>query len=56
MIDKLYFVVQENKFIAWDCHTGQGMDISLEFVGEIGCLVSEGPLVFVGVPNAVKVV
>ena len=55
-IDKLYSAGQENKLIAWDYHTGQGTDIPLDFVGEVGCLVSEGPLVFVGVPNAVKVV
>lgn len=54
-IGKLYSAGQENKLIAWDCHTGQGTDMPVDSVGEVGCLLSEGPWVFVGVPNAVKV-
>ena len=34
----------------------QGTDIPLHGVSEVGCLLSEGPWLFVGVPNAVKVI
>lgn len=52
--DKLYSAGQDNKLMVWDCHTGQGTHIPLHGVSEAGCLLSEGPWIFVGVPNAVK--
>lgn len=49
---KLYSGGQDKKVIVWDCQTGQGRDIPLN--DEVGCLMSEGPWIFVGLPNAVK--
>lgn len=52
---KLCSVGQDNKLIAWDCHTGQGTDIPLGSDSKVGCLLSEGSWLFVGLCNAVKV-
>jgi len=43
----------DNKLIIWDCQTGQGTDMPLNGE-EIGCLLSEGPWLFAGLPNAVR--
>ncbi|KAH7863905.1 hypothetical protein Vadar_023230 [Vaccinium darrowii] len=37
----------------WDCNTGQCVDV-VNLSGEVGSLISEGPWVFVGLPNSVK--
>ncbi|XP_072967962.1 zinc finger CCCH domain-containing protein 17-like [Typha angustifolia] len=37
----------------WDCGTGQCAQV-ITMEGEVGCLITEGPWVFVGIPNAVK--
>ncbi|VFQ85980.1 unnamed protein product [Cuscuta campestris] len=37
----------------WDCHSGQCAGV-VQFDHEIGCLVSEGPYVFFGLPNVIK--
>eukprot|EP00253_Pinus_taeda_P021228 PITA_21228 len=51
---KLYSVGRDNKLIAWDCHTGQGTNIPLGDDSGVGCLLSEGPWLFVGLRHAVK--
>lgn len=51
---KLHSAGQDNKLIAWDCHTGQGTNIPLGGDSEVGCLLGEGPWLFVGLRNAVK--
>ena len=38
----------------WDCNTGLCTNV-VNLGAEVGSLTSEGPWVFVGVPNAVKV-
>ncbi|VVA34373.1 PREDICTED: zinc finger [Prunus dulcis] len=51
--DKLYSAGTDGTVRVWDCRTGQcGSVINLG--GEAGSLVSEGPWLFVGVPNVVK--
>ncbi|KAL0009015.1 hypothetical protein SO802_010517 [Lithocarpus litseifolius] len=38
----------------WDCHTGQCANV-INLGGEVGSVCSEGPWLFVGMPNVVKV-
>nr|POF22689.1 zinc finger ccch domain-containing protein 48 [Quercus suber] len=38
----------------WDCHTGQCANVA-NIGGEVGSVCSEGPWLFVGMPNVVKV-
>ena len=38
----------------WDCHTGRCVNV-INLGAEITCLISEGPWIFIGVKNAVKV-
>jgi len=51
---RLYSAGQDNKLIASDCQTRQGTYIPIDNVSEVGCLLNEGPWLFVGVPNAVR--
>uniref|UniRef100_A0A5B7CBV0 Putative zinc finger CCCH domain-containing protein 48-like isoform X1 n=1 Tax=Davidia involucrata TaxID=16924 RepID=A0A5B7CBV0_DAVIN len=51
--NKLYSGSMDKSVRVWDCNTGQCAAVA-NLEGEIGCLISEGPLVFVGLPNAVK--
>lgn len=52
--DKLYSASGDGALRIWDCHTGQCVhEINLQ--AEAGSLISEGPWVFLGLPNAVKV-
>ncbi|MFS8018840.1 putative transcription factor WD40-like family [Helianthus anomalus] len=37
----------------WDCQFGQCADV-IKAGGEVGCMLSEGPCMFVGLPNLVK--
>ncbi|CAL9237072.1 unnamed protein product [Arabidopsis halleri] len=51
--DKLYSASGDGALRIWDCHTGQCVhEINLQ--AEAGSLISEGPWVFLGLPNAVK--
>ncbi|XP_065628410.1 zinc finger CCCH domain-containing protein 48-like [Quercus suber] len=38
----------------WDCHTGQSANV-INLGGKVGSVCSEGPWLFVGMPNVVKV-
>ncbi|KAH9321721.1 hypothetical protein KI387_016360, partial [Taxus chinensis] len=51
--DKLYSGGQDETVRVWDCQTGQCNSV-IKLGAEIGCLLSEGPWIFVGIPNAVK--
>ncbi|KAL3517081.1 hypothetical protein ACH5RR_023983 [Cinchona calisaya] len=51
--DKLFSGSKDESVCVWDCHTGQCIS-TVKLSCEIGCLVSEGPWVFVGLQNAVK--
>ncbi|PSS24341.1 Zinc finger CCCH domain-containing protein [Actinidia chinensis var. chinensis] len=51
--DKLYTSCKDKTVRVWDCNTCQCVDV-VNLLGEIGSLISEGPWVFVGLPNAVK--
>lgn len=51
--DKLYTGSKDETVRVWDCASGQCMHI-INLGGEVGCMISEGPWVFVGMPNFVK--
>ncbi|KAM3242887.1 hypothetical protein ACQJBY_055082 [Aegilops geniculata] len=52
--DKLYSGSKDGTVRLWDCQTGQCAGV-LPVGGEVGCMISEGPWLFVGIPDAVKV-
>ncbi|WOL10582.1 zinc finger CCCH domain-containing protein 48-like isoform X1 [Canna indica] len=51
--DKLYSGSKDETVRVWDCQTGQCTGV-INMGGEVGCMISEGPWIFIGVPNAVK--
>lgn len=51
--DKLYTGSKDKTVRVWDCQSGQCAGV-INLGGEVGCMLSEGPWVFVGVPNVVK--
>ncbi|XP_031285391.1 zinc finger CCCH domain-containing protein 48-like [Pistacia vera] len=51
--DKLYSGSRDGIVRLWDCHTGQCAGV-INLGDEVGCLICEGPWVFIGMPNAVK--
>ncbi|XP_059629382.1 zinc finger CCCH domain-containing protein 48-like [Cornus florida] len=51
--DKLYTGSKDETMRVWDCQSGQCAAVS-NLGGEVGCMLSEGPWVFVGLPNLVK--
>ncbi|RWW70179.1 hypothetical protein BHE74_00022146 [Ensete ventricosum] len=52
--DKLYSGSKDESVRVWDCQSGQCVGV-INVGGEVGCMISEGPWIFIGVPNAVKV-
>ncbi|KAE8682339.1 Zinc finger CCCH domain-containing protein 17 [Hibiscus syriacus] len=52
-MDKLYTGSKDETVRVWDTNTGQCIGV-LNLGGEVGCMISEGPWLFVGVPNVVK--
>ncbi|XP_048600154.1 zinc finger CCCH domain-containing protein 48 isoform X4 [Brassica napus] len=51
--DKLYTASKDETLRIWDCASGQCTGV-LNPGGEVGCMISEGPWLFVGMPNLVK--
>ncbi|KAJ6794030.1 zinc finger CCCH domain-containing protein 17-like [Iris pallida] len=51
--DKLYSGSKDETVRIWDCQTGKCAG-AIGVGGEVGCMISEGPWVFIGVPNAIK--
>ncbi|KAJ4901415.1 Zinc finger CCCH domain-containing protein 59 [Raphanus sativus] len=51
--DKLFSASSDGTLKIWDCHTGQCAH-TINLQAEAGSLMSEGPWVFLGLPNAVK--
>lgn len=51
--DKLYTGSKDESVRIWDCQTGQCVGV-VNVGGDVGCMISEGPWIFVGIPNAVK--
>ncbi|GER36722.1 transducin/WD40 repeat-like superfamily protein [Striga asiatica] len=56
--DKLYTGSQDETVKVWDCQSGQNsrclLSASVNVGGSVGCMLSEGPWVFVGLTNLVK--
>lgn len=52
--NKLFSGGKDRTVRVWDCSSGQCVG-SVVTDSEVGCLVSEGPWLFVGLQNAVKV-
>uniref|UniRef100_A0A2N9ID15 C3H1-type domain-containing protein n=1 Tax=Fagus sylvatica TaxID=28930 RepID=A0A2N9ID15_FAGSY len=52
--NKLYSGSSDGTVRLWDCHTGQCAKV-INLGGEVGSVCSEGPWVFIGIPNVVKV-
>ncbi|GLT36013.1 hypothetical protein SLA2020_104180 [Shorea laevis] len=51
--DKLYTGSKDETVRVWDCASGQCVG-AVNLGGEVGCIISEGPWLFVGMPNFVK--
>ncbi|XP_065863783.1 zinc finger CCCH domain-containing protein 48-like [Euphorbia lathyris] len=51
--DKLYSASDDGIVSIWDCHTGQSTRI-VTLGQKIGCLLSEGSWIFVGLHNSIK--
>ncbi|KAG7612372.1 WD40-repeat-containing domain superfamily [Arabidopsis suecica] len=51
--DKLFSVSIDGTLRVWDCNSGQCVH-SINLEAEAGSLISEGPWVFLGLPNAIK--
>ncbi|KAL9335716.1 hypothetical protein Peur_072897 [Populus x canadensis] len=51
--DKLYTGSKDETVRVWDCQSGQCTGV-INLGGEVGCMISEGPWIFVGLPNVVK--
>ncbi|XP_072988276.1 zinc finger CCCH domain-containing protein 17-like [Typha latifolia] len=51
--DKLYSGSKDESIRVWDCQTGQCVG-AINMGGEVGCMISEGPWIFIGIPNSVK--
>ncbi|KAG4952551.1 hypothetical protein AAZX31_16G176200 [Glycine max] len=51
--DKLYTGSTDETARIWDCQSGKCVGV-INLGGEVGCMISEGPWVFVGIPNFVK--
>lgn len=52
--DKLYSGSSDGTVRAWDCNTGECASV-INLGDKVGSLLSEGPWVFAGMPNVVKV-
>ncbi|KAA8533783.1 hypothetical protein F0562_031300 [Nyssa sinensis] len=51
--DKLYTGSKDETVRVWDCQSGQCTGV-INLGAEVDCMLSEGPWVFVGLPNVVK--
>ncbi|KAL2558574.1 Zinc finger CCCH domain-containing protein 63 [Forsythia ovata] len=52
-LDKLYTGSQDETVRVWDCQSGQLVGV-VNMGGAVGCMLSEGPWLFVGLTNLVK--
>ncbi|KAF3331860.1 zinc finger CCCH domain-containing protein 17-like protein [Carex littledalei] len=52
--DKLYSGSKDETVKVWDCQTGQCV-ATVSMGREVGCMISEEPWLFVGIPDSIKV-
>ncbi|XP_078182213.1 zinc finger CCCH domain-containing protein 17-like isoform X2 [Carex rostrata] len=50
--DKLFSGSKDGTVKMWDCHTGQCVT-TFGMGGEVGCMISDGPCLFVGIPKSI---
>ncbi|KAE8665509.1 Zinc finger CCCH domain-containing protein 63 [Hibiscus syriacus] len=53
-MDKLFMGSKDETLRVWDTNSGQCTGV-INLGGEVGCMIGEGPWLFVGIPNDVKV-
>ncbi|KAK9096498.1 hypothetical protein Sjap_021995 [Stephania japonica] len=53
--DKLFSGSKDGTLCIWDCNTGKCSNV-FKTGAEIGCMISEGPWLFVGCPSVIKAV
>ncbi|TVU21452.1 hypothetical protein EJB05_31085, partial [Eragrostis curvula] len=51
--DKLYSGSADGSVRVWDCNTGKCVDV-IEMGGKVGCMITHGPWVFIGIPKSVE--
>ncbi|KAK9144991.1 hypothetical protein Sjap_004894 [Stephania japonica] len=53
--DKLFSGSKDGTLCIWDCNTGKCANV-FKMGAEIGCMISEGPWLFVGCPSVIKAI
>ncbi|XP_020250770.1 zinc finger CCCH domain-containing protein 17-like [Asparagus officinalis] len=51
--DKLYSGSKDETVRVWDCQSGQCVGV-VSMGSEVGCMISEGPWIFIGVTNTIR--
>uniref|UniRef100_A0A0E0BYF1 Uncharacterized protein n=1 Tax=Oryza meridionalis TaxID=40149 RepID=A0A0E0BYF1_9ORYZ len=51
--DKLYSGSADGSVRVWDCNSGKCVD-TIKMVGKIGCMITHGPWIFVGITKSVE--
>ncbi|CAD6240205.1 unnamed protein product [Miscanthus lutarioriparius] len=51
--DKLYSGSADGSVRIWDCNSGKCVDV-IKMGGKVGCMITHGPWVFIGIPKSVE--